>query len=290
MSIVLVLVLAAALVAGCGSGDDAGEATAQGGDPAAVEAAEQDALRSYERYLEAEAADLLDMVELLENRVAVERPASRVQAAYGAARVAYGHLLPAAYLFPELDRRINGHAGEQPGGRLTGFHGIERTLYGEETIEGLGPLSKQFVVDVRRLRREIASAELQPLPLAEAAERLTGNVAGRMMAGEEEPYARTDLADVSAGVEGAEKSFEAVKPLLADSDPALVKEIEGAFAEAYERLGEHGAPARDTQGWDAGTFYVPYGDLDRNEIQEIGEPLDALVRLFREVPGQLPRS
>ena len=59
---------------------------------------------------------------------------------------------------------------------------------------------------------------------------LIEEVAASKISGEEDRYARTDLYDFQANVDGAQKIVELLKPLLEKADPDLLKKIEDNFA------------------------------------------------------------
>jgi iron uptake system component EfeO len=275
----LLLMVAAVALAGCGSGDDDAEANRKGQDSAAVEAAEQKALAAYGTYLDREAAALVKWARQLRDKVAAGDDFG-ASFEYTAARVRYGHVRPAADLFPALNARIND----------SDFDRIERGLYEDQSTKGLKPAAAALVADTQKLRDELAKAEIEPLPLAEANERLMEEVSGKMMDGEEQPYSRLDLIDVSASTEGEEAAFKTLAPRLTSADPGLVRKAEYNFEEAYERLGEHGDPARNTPDEEGGIVYVVYNYLTSLEKEEISFPLDNLTQLSREAVEQLRGS
>jgi iron uptake system component EfeO len=273
--IAAVLVVVLAVAAGCGSGEETTQTQKRQQDAPAAKATEHGALAEYERYLKQEGALLVKWTRKLKDEIA---RADQFGATfkYTNSRVHYWHLQPAARL-----------SGGPDAGPNAGFHEIERTLYKGETTEGLKSAAGRLVADARQLGGVLAQMEMPPLALSKAAEQLLREASGKMMAGREDPHAGIGLVDVSASVEGAEKAFEALEPLLANRDPQLVKKLEAAFAEAYERLAEHGAPGKLNPGPEAGTYFVPYGDLDQVEIREISQPLDTLRRLMGEATERL---
>ena len=80
------------------------------------------------------------------------------------------------------------------------------------------------------------AVELQPVQIAEGANGLLGEVSASKITGEEERYSHIDLVDFEANVEGSEAAFEAVKPLLDESDPDLSGEIEADFKAVFNSL------------------------------------------------------
>lgn len=272
----MLLLLVAVAFAGCGSSEDDAEANRDSQDPAATKAAEQKAMAGYRAYLDKEAAVLVKWSEQLRDKIAAGDDFD-ASFEYTAARVRYGHVRPAANLFPALNTRIND----------SDFDQIEQGLYEDQSTKGLRPAAAALVADTRKLGGELAKAQIEPLPLAEANEQLMEEVSGKMMDGREQPYSELDLMDVSASVEGAEAAFEALLPLLEAEDPGLVRKAKYNFEEAYERLAEHGDPARDTPSREGGTSFIIYVYLTPLEKEELSFPLDNLTQLSREATQHL---
>ncbi len=72
----------------------------------------------------------------------------------------------------------------------------------------------------RRSQNLVKDVELQPAAIANGAVELLNEVSTSKITGEEERYSRTDLVDFEANVQGAEAAFDAVKPILAEEEPA----------------------------------------------------------------------
>jgi iron uptake system component EfeO len=285
----MAVVGALALGAGCGSSGE-GAATAQSGiSDAELEYVERDALLRYQWYLEVEAERLLKRAEGLRKTI-LANSVSGAQLKYAAARIPYVHTEPVARTFEKLRLRIDAQEGEAAGDRFTGFHRLEKGLFGKESTNGLSGVATQLVDDLGELSKKIEAGELRPHPVAESAAELMEEISTTWIGGKVEPYAAKDVADVSAGVEAAEKAFETVRPLLASTDPALVARLEAKFVETYERLEEHGGPAREfpTRKKGVGWNFSYYSEYQPEEIREMAVPLQGLAKLFAEVPQRLP--
>jgi iron uptake system component EfeO len=279
------------LLSGCGSGgDNSGEASAAGAN-AALERVEQDALQKYHWYLEAKAGLLVDWTDQLWGQI-VAGEAGKAESRYTTARVQYGQLLPIASRFKALDLRINGLPGEELPGEFQGFHRIEAPLFRRESTAGLKPVAKALSEDVGKLHHAIKLVELDPRMIAESTQGLLKELSTTKVEGKEEPYSQIGMVDVSAATEGAERAFEAIRPLLIASDPELVGKIEAQFVTAYAALDTTGTPGRQPQIREpaAGAMFRPYEELSSTEVQNVAKPLIALTKLFSEVPEQLPES
>lgn len=288
---VVALLLAAFSVAGCGSSDgDQGQAAEDR--LLALETVEPDSLRQYRLYLEAEVILLGREVEAMRDEIATG-DFGNSSYTYANARVHFNHLLPAAALLGPLAAEIDGQAGAPDNGGPSGLHGIEQALFGPGSKARLEPMVIALTEDVRALGGEIARAELSSPEIARASGRLMEEVTTGMVRGEEEPYARIDMVDVSAAVEGAERAFEALRPGLASADAAYVLRFEEQAIDVYQRLTEHGSPARESPpGYkNAGaTSFVPYGDFNQSEIERIAGSLERLEDLVLELPGRVGQS
>ncbi len=236
----------------------------------------------YRSYLEDEAASLLDWTEQLWGQIVVGE-VGRAESRYATSRVQYGQLLPAQLMIDHVDQRLNGHRVE--GRPFTGYHRIERPLFGAEVTAGLKPVAKTLTLEVRNLPSEIERMPLAPAPLAAATERLLERVVSRQLAGKEEPYSGVDLVDASASIEGAEAAFKAISPSLGAGADSLGREVEAAFRQIYGRLKQFGTPARFPQARPAaaGARFVAYDEADRNELKGLRMEVRKLQKLLAEV-------
>ncbi|MDH6584228.1 iron uptake system EfeUOB component EfeO/EfeM [Streptomyces sp. SAI-133] len=113
--------------------------------------------------------------------------------------------------------------------------------------------------------------------MANGAKELLDEVATGKVTGEEERYSHTDLVDFKANVEGAEKSYELLKPVAEENDAALVAELDKQFAALDTLLDKYRA---DKSSYDF-TSYDKVGDADRKQLSDgvnaLAEPLSKLA-------------
>src|SRR6185503_13768873 len=152
-------------------------------------------------------------------------------------------------------------------GEFEGFHRIEKALWEEGTTAGMAPVAEQLQRDVDALAAKVKGVELQPVQIAEGANGLLGEVSASKITGEEERYSHIDLVDFEANVEGSEAAFEAVKPLLDESDPDLSGEVEAHFKAVFNSL----EPYRTEGG------FVPYTELTEGDTRKLAREIDALA-------------
>jgi iron uptake system component EfeO len=274
----------ALLMSGCGSNSD----TTAPAISASLQRVEREAVQKYRWFLEESGQALVQWTTKLRGQIAAGEVA-RAQSRYATARVQYGHVAQAAAGFETLSSKIDGGPGEGSAGSPMGFHRIEKALFAENTTDGMRPVAKRLVADVRKLHYELKAAPLRPVAIIEGAGAMMRQVSTSTLAGEEEPYAHIDLVDVAANVEGAEAAFEAVRPLLSHEDQTLTERVETAFVDAYAALQPNGSAAREPQSRApaAGSRFLLLNQLSGAQIADLAEPIDALARLLAEASKQI---
>jgi iron uptake system EfeUOB component EfeO/EfeM len=275
--------LLACLLSACGSSSNASSVPA----PSALERVERGAVQKYRWFLEANAQALVQWTAKLRGQIALGE-VTKAESRYATARAQYGRVEQAAAAFKSLHQRIDARPGEIPARELVGFHRIEKSLFAEHTARQLSPVAKSLLADVGKLHHELKKAALRPAAIMASASALMRDTSTSKLAGEGEPYADTDLVDVAANVEGAEAAFEAVRPLLAHEDLALVEAVEAAFAEAYEALKPTGSPAREpqTRPAAAGSVFLLFSELTPTQVAALTKPIATVARLLGEAPDE----
>jgi iron uptake system component EfeO len=244
------------------------------GEPAS--AAEKEAVARYRRYLERNTAELVQKTEPFVAAV-IAGNLTAAKALYAPARIPYERIEPVAETFGDLDPRIDARANDVSPSEFGGFHRIEKALWAEGTTAGMKPVAEQLLADVKDLQRKVRNVKLEAAQIANGANELLGEVSASKITGEEERYSHIDLVDFEANVEGAEAAFEAVEPLLSESDPGLASEIEASFEDVYASL----KPYRRGDG------FVSYTELTQADTRKLAQEIDALAELLSQVPAQI---
>jgi iron uptake system component EfeO len=259
---------------GCGSSDDDATTASSGGKQhnPQVEAA----VAEYRAYLQENADELVVTTKPFVAAV-VAANLAEAKELYAAPRIPYERIEPVADSFGELDPKIDARENDIAAGEFEGFHRIEKALWEEGTTEGMAPVAEQLQRDVGALAAKVKGVELQPVQIAEGAIGLLGEVSASKITGEEERYSHIDLVDFEANVEGSEAAFEAVKPLLDESDPDLGGEIEADFKMVFASL----EPYRTAEG------FVPYTELTKADTKKLAVAIDTLAEELSMVPAEL---
>jgi iron uptake system component EfeO len=275
----LCLVAAALLVlfaAACGSSDD--ETTATNAAETAKQASPQEeaAVADYRAYLEENTAELVAETKPFVAAV-VAGNVAEAKDLYPAARIPYERIEPVAGSFGDLDPRIDAREDGVPADEWGGFHRIEKALWVEDTTKGMAPVAKQLQADVEELDEKVKTVELDAVEVATGANDLLAEVSGSKITGEEERYSHIDLVDFEANVEGSLAAFEAVKPLLDETDADLSGEIEADFKMVFNSL----EPYRTADG------FVSYTELTQADTRKLATGIDTLAEKVSQVPAKI---
>jgi iron uptake system component EfeO len=230
----------------------------------------------YRDYLQQNADELVATTEPFVAAV-VAGNLAEAKALYAAPRIPYERIEPVADSFGSLDPKIDARENDVAAGEFEGFHRIEKALWEEATTDGMAPVAEQLQRDVEALAAKVKGVELQPVQIAEGANGLLGEVSASKITGEEERYSHIDLVDFEANVEGSEVAFEAVKPLLDESDPDLAAEIESHFKAVFNSL----EPYRTADG------FVSYTELTKADTRKLAREIDALAEELSQVPAAI---
>jgi iron uptake system component EfeO len=277
MALALVSGALALGLAACGDDDEtasAAETTTNAQPTGAADQAKLDqAVKEYDAYVEAEAAELASATDEFVALVS----AGDIEAAkelYPNARVHFERIEPVAGAFGDLDPDIDGREGDIPKAEWGGYHRIEKALWIDDSTQGLEEVTSELVDDVANLEGVAEREEFEAPDIAQGSVDLLAEVSSSKITGEEERYSHTDLWDFKANVEGAEAGFEALRPAL-EADPELVGEITDEFAAMYELLDGY----READG------FVLYDTLSNKDTQELSRQIDTLAEALSQVPA-----
>jgi iron uptake system component EfeO len=262
-----------------GSDGDSGTLTVSGELETESSPEVEDAIADYRGYLEENTAELDAATEPFVAAV-VTGDVPKAKSLYAAARIPYERIEPVAESFGSLDPKIDARENDVPASEFEGFHRIEKALWEEGTAKGMAPVAEQLRADVEELAAKVKTVELQAVQIANGANELLGEVSASKITGEEERYSHIDLVDFEANVEGSEAAFEAVKPLLDESDSDLSGEIEADFKMVFNSL----EPYRTEGG------FVSYTELTEADTRKLAVSIDTLAEKLSLVPAAIASS
>ncbi|MFD9424616.1 MULTISPECIES: iron uptake system protein EfeO [unclassified Streptomyces] len=249
------------------------------GGAAAKRSPEMDkAVAGYRTYVQAQADETLPKVKVFTDAVAAG-DIEAAKKAYADSRIGWERTEPVAESFGDIDPKVDVREdGLEDGQKWTGWHRLEKALWQDKKLgaeeKALAPVLHKDLVD---WQNRVGKAEITPTSMANGAKELLDEVATGKVTGEEERYSHTDLVDFKANVEGAEKSYELLKPIAARNDAALTASLDKQFAALNTLLDKYRA---DKNSYEF-TSYDKVGKADRKELSDavnaLAEPLSKLA-------------
>ncbi|CNF20822.1 iron uptake system protein EfeO [Yersinia intermedia] len=200
---------------------------------------------------------------------------------YAPTRQHYERIEPIAELFSDLDGSIDAREDdfEQKAAdpKFTGFHRLEKILFGDNTTNGADKFADQLYKDTLELQQRISGLTFAPNKVVGGAAGLIEEVAASKISGEEDRYSRTDLWDFQANVDGAQKIVNLLRPLLEKADKPLLQKIDANFKTVDSVLAKY----RTKVGYES---YEKLTDADRNAMKG---PITALAEDLAQLRGVL---
>ncbi len=232
------------------------------------------AVAAYRTYVAAQVDDTLAKTKKFAAAV-TKGDVTGAKALYAPSRVGWERIEPVAESFGDIDPKVDTRAADLASGqRWTGWHQIEKALWKDGSLKGEAPYATQLVKDLETLKARVGTASITATSMANGAKELLDEVATSKVTGEEETYSHTDLVDFKANVDGAQKVYELLKPVVAQRDAALAAALDDEFAKVDRLL------ARYARG-DGYVSYDTVGEQDRktlsDEVNALGEPLSKLA-------------
>lgn len=248
------------------------------------EVALKTAVLQYRTYVESQLAHLLDgtrrFVAAIEQGNLAE--AKRL---YGPVRRHYEAIEPVADSFPgldsEIDARIDSPTVAGNLSKWTGFHRIEQSMWGKNTLRDTGMYATRLLGNVETLNQKVPTLPLLATQLINGSVQLLNEITNVKITGEEDRYSHTDLSDFEGNLSGARRAFRYVRlPLERNGgDKALYDQIEHQLQAVQNELNAY---RRDTP-----LGFALYGELtqdDKRKIaQQVGEAAQGLSSIAQKL-------
>ncbi len=221
-------------------------------------------LAEYKAYVAKEVGDLVTKTKSFTDAVKAGK-LQEAQGLYAATRQHFERIEPVAELFSDIDKSIDARADDfenkenDPG--FGGFHRIEKALFADKTTAGMEPLADRLMHDVLELQSRVGDLAIPPNKMVGGAASLIEEVAATKISGEEDRYSGTDLWDFQANVDGAQKIFNLLRPLVTPRNPKLDARVQANFTKVDGLL----ALYRDKDGQFAN--YDKLSPRDRNTLK-----------------------
>lgn len=229
---------------------------------------------TYQRFVIAEAADLVTQTEKFVAAVKAGDTA-RAKALYPQARSHFERIEPVAASFGDFDPRIDGREDiTAEGGTFGGYHRLEKDLWQTGLTADSATVADQLLTDVRLLDKEVQKVQFQPIDLANGSKSLLDEMATGKVTGEEERYSHTDLYDFAANLDGCATAVAALTPMITAADPTLAATIADRQKALEKVLAQH---RKGRDGWQS------YTSLSEADVKELSTALDAYSEAVAQV-------
>ena len=171
------------------------------------------------------------------------------RSAYAPSRVSWERIEPIAGLVAAIDTAVDARVDDFAGATdpdFTGWHRLEYLLFERGTTRGAAPFADRLDAGLARLDRALDDARIPPAAVPVGAAELVEEVSLGKITGEENRYAKTDLWDFDANLDGSEAAIEALTPARRTADPELLRKVQDDFAALEATL----RPFRRGGGWE----------------------------------------
>lgn len=245
------------ILSGCSGGDSSSSETTTSPSgttaettsaaPAVDQAVLDKAAADYKAYAQSNIDELQRVVKVFTDAVRAG-DLQAAQDAYAPSRLPWERIEPIAGLVEEIDGKIDARVDDFAGvddPAFTGWHRLEYLLFAQNTTEGGAPFADQLDKDVADLKAQFPSVEVKPIDVANGAAELIEEVSEGKITGEEDRYAKTDLWDFDANLQGARDAVAKLDPALVQADPALLGKINAGLDSVFETM----RPLRRGDGW-----------------------------------------
>ena len=183
---------------------------------------------AYQKWVAAQLPALVTAVDALQTAVDSGDLAA-AEKAWLPAHLDYERLGAAYGTFGDLDGSINGIApgfrggtgGRPPSDWSTGFHRLEYGLWHDRSTASLRPVAAQLSKDVKQLRTDWATEEMDPLDLGLRAHEIVENTIQFELTARTDYGSGSNLATAQANLQGTAEALSLLRPLLAPRMPSL---------------------------------------------------------------------
>lgn len=238
------------------------------------------AITEYKAYVTAETSALVKGTKDFTDAVKAG-DVEKAKALYAPTRQHYERIEPIAELFSDLDGAIDAREDdyEQKAAdpKFTGFHRLEKALFGDNSTKDMDRYADGLYTDVVDLQKRIGELAFPPSKVVGGAAGLIEEVASSKISGEEDRYSHTDLWDFQANIDGAQKIVDLLRPQLQKENAALLAKVDANFKKVDTILAKY----RTKEGFET---YDKLTDADRNALKG---PITTLAEDLAQLRGIL---
>jgi iron uptake system component EfeO len=231
----------------------------------------------YAKYVNAQTAILVKRTAAFTAAIKAGDTA-KAKSLFASTREPYETIEPVAESFGSLDPEIDARENDvADGDQWTGFHRIEKTLFQDNTTDGLEKYADLLTEDVAALAKKAKTVTYQAAELANGSTGLLDEVSKSKITGEEDRYSHTDLWDFAANVDGSQKAYKLLSPAVAAKDKRLDEEVNARYAAVDSLLAKYRS----------GDGFVLYTKLTPADTKKLSQAIDALAEPLSQVASKV---
>ncbi|EKT65585.1 EfeM/EfeO family lipoprotein [Providencia burhodogranariea] len=186
----------------------------------------QNAINAYLDFTQVELSEVISQLKILKNSLTRD-DLNAAKQAYIQAHQHYEAIRPIMMLFGNTDRILNARAdyfleGEKDY-RFTGFHLVEYQLFDRKDTKTALIAADELLMKVQDLHNRVATEHIEIPKLVQASADFIEMILETKLAGKENVYSQSDIADIAANLRGSEEVIRVIKPFI---DPNALKRIQ----------------------------------------------------------------
>jgi iron uptake system component EfeO len=198
------------------------------------------------------------------------------KAEFAPSRFGWESIEPVAESFGDIDPKTDTREADlEKGQKWTGWHQIEKALWKTGSLKGEGPYADDLVKNIETLKARVGTASITATSMANGAKELLDEVATGKITGEEDTFSHTDLSDFKGNVDGAQKAFELLKPVVQEKDADLAADLTDEFGKVQKLLAKY----------KKGDGYVSYDTVGKAQRKELSDEVNALAEPLSKLAG-----
>lgn len=243
---------------------------AAAGDPRLAQA-----VTGYKTYVTAQVEDTLTKTRQFVAAVKKD-DVGEAKSLYAPSRVGWESVEPVAESFGDLDPRVDAREADlKSGEKWTGWHRLEKALWKKGSAKGEEAAADQLIKDLEDLKSRIPTVDFKPANMANGAKELLDEISTGKITGEEEAFSHTDLVDFKANLDGSQKVYELLKPVVQAKNAALATDLDTEFGKVQQML----------KKYEKGDGYVSYDTVGKKDRKDLSDAMNALHEPVSKIAG-----
>lgn len=183
-------------------------------------------VNKYQKFVDSELSDMVIQLENLQKNLQVGK-LPQARSAYISAHQHYEAVRPIIMLFGNTDRVINPEAYYYPDKekdyRFTGFHLVEYELFTQKNQQSALEAANDLLMKGQDLYKRVSNETIEFPKLVQASVDFIEMILETKLAGKENIYSLSDLADIVSNLKGSQKIIEVIEPFIGGDMLAEIK-------------------------------------------------------------------